>query len=71
MHIQKAQAAIGKAKFHFEMMQLMLATGRDEEAEKNYKEGIDILGNTYDAIDKDFKKTLDDIGYATLYVAEA
>ena len=71
MHIAKAQAAIGKAKFHFEMMLLMSATGRDDKAEENYKKGIDILANAYEAIEKDFRKELEEVGYATIYKAEA
>ena len=63
MHIAKAQAEIGKAKFQFEMMQLMLATGRDDKAEESYKKGIDILANAYEAIEKDFRKELEEVVY--------
>jgi len=70
MHIAKAQAAIGKAKFHFEMMQMMLACGRDQLADDHYKKGIDILGNAYEAIDKKFQKDFEEIGYTTIYKAE-
>ena len=71
MHIAKAQAEIGKAKFQFEMMQLMLASGRDDKVEEYYNKGIDILANAYEAIEKDFRKELEEVGYATIYKAEA
>ena len=71
MHIAKAQAEIGKAKFQFEMMQMMLACGRDQIADAHYKKGIDILANAYEAIEKDFRKELEEVGYATIYKAEA
>ena len=59
MHIAEAQKHMGMAKFHFEMMQMMLACGRDQLADDHYKKGMDILGNAYDDIDKKFKKDME------------
>lgn len=61
MHIAEAQKHMGMAKFHFEMMQMMLACGRDQLADEHYKKGMDILGNAYDDIDKKFKKELEEV----------
>jgi len=61
MHIAEAQKHIGMAKFHFEMMLMMQACGRDQLADDNYKKGIDILGNAYDDIDKKFEKDMKEI----------
>ena len=56
MHIAEAQKHIGMAKFHFEMMLMMQACGRDQLADDHYKKGMDILSNAYDDIDKKFAK---------------
>ena len=61
MHIAKAQAEIGKAKFQFEMMLMMNACGRDQLADDHYKKGMDILGNAYDDIDKKFEKDMKEV----------
>ncbi len=61
MHIAEAQKHMGMAKFHFEMMLMMMSCGRDESAQEHYKKGIDILGNAYDDIDKKFAKDMKEV----------